>query len=367
MQDRIWANARWCRANLQTVLPAGGSGQGGLLQAMASEHPELFQCPSTPPMWDMCQPMDVFVFVDAAMHLLFLGTHKALSKEFVPRWLKQHRKLSSYAQELNRKLRLVSDMKLSYLDILPSAGSDEKKATYGGWLSRNLLAHCRVSRWLQSHLPRCRKTDGGGGKWPSHNNYWMYKKCEIKAFCEERMIPMEGAPRGLCALQSWFTRLLASPEKSFHHFDDDDIFEYIQCQTTTKELVESMELSAEERRELFMKYVREKRLIPPQVARESVAAVKEDEVAGDMMDLISLHHCVVARVMGAASAASVGRHVKMFLTLLHVIDKKIDVGGVRVKRELVSKQNYLTLLNLEETINRFGPMRLLWEGGRMGE
>ena len=47
--------------------------------------------------------------------------------------------------------------------------------------------------------------------------------------------------------------------------------------------------------------------------------------------------------------------------------QKIDVGGVRVKRELVSKQNYLTLLNLEETINRFGPMRLLWEGGRMGE
>ena len=37
------------------------------------------------------------------------------------------------------------------------------------------------------------------------------------------------------------------------------------------------------------------------------------------------------------------------------------------KPELVSRMNYLTLLNLGDTIRHFGPLRWLWEGGRMGK
>ena len=93
MQNKIWNNAMWSRTYVKTEIASKQSGDYRLLQAMQTEHPELFKCPDTPPMWDIYEPMDVFVFVDAAMHLLFLGTHKVLTKEFVPRWLKENRKL----------------------------------------------------------------------------------------------------------------------------------------------------------------------------------------------------------------------------------------------------------------------------------
>ena len=90
----------------------------------------------------------------------------------------------------------------------------------------------------------------------------------------------------------------------------------------------------------------------------------------EMEDLISLHYCMVARVMGGAEGECVGRHVKMFLRLLHTVDQRMSGSSrpqCKWKPVLASRPNFLTLLNLEEAIKHYGPMRLLWEGGRMGK
>ena len=370
LRDRVWANAM-CHHQLED----NGDGGQSYIRDQVRDHPEKFSLPSLPPMWELKGPMKVEMFVDVAMHLLFLGTHKALCKDFLSRWLVGEKKLSSYSMGLNHKLKLVSSLKLMWMDVLPSAGGDEKKMTYGGWLSRNMIAHCRLSMWLHCHLPDCKSKESGVCS-PVHGNYDQYSEKDIRAFCEERMIPMEGAPRdNKQMLQWWFEKMRKSPSLSFGHYDEDGILEYIHNHTADTELLQSLELPEEERRRVFFDHVASNKCVPPVVVTKKYGKKVSDKMAKAMVELIRVHQCMVARVMSGASGASVGRHAKMFLALLHKFDKQMRGFGGRKKvapkeaekLELVSRMNYMTLLNMEDAIGHFGPLRLLWEGGRMGK
>ena len=370
LRNKIWNNAVW-----NDTRSKNESDNDSYMEDQERDHPEKFDLPSTPPLWELKGPMRTDMFVDAPMHLLFLGTHKALCKDFLSRWLVGEKKLSSYSMGLNDKLKLVNSLKLSWMDVLPTAGSDEKKMTYGGWLSRNMIAHCRLSMWLHSHLPFCKESEDGPHA-PVHNNYETYTNKEIMGWFADRMIPADLAPTdSLHKLRWWFEHMRRSPEKCFQHYDEDDILEYIHNHTTDTELMQSLELPQEERRSVFFDYVVRKECLPPVVRTTKHNPNNENDMGGGMIDLIRTHQCMVARVMGGASGASVGRHAKIFLTKMHRMDK--EMRGFAVNRkvkekdahklELVSRQNYMTLLNMEHAIDHYGPLRLLWEGGRMGK
>jgi hypothetical protein len=100
---------------------------------------------------------------------------------------------------------------------------------------------------------------------------------------------------------------------------------------------------------------------PPEVPPRS----EVNSVLKDILDLISLHLCIVSRVMHGCSGKSVGRHVKLYHTIFHRVDKAL--GTSKTKSTVVKQMNLITVLNLESTIDRFGPLRYLWEGGGMGE
>jgi hypothetical protein len=57
--------------------------------------------------------------------------------------------------------------------------------------------------------------------------------------------------------------------------------------------------------------------------------------------------------------------VKLYLTIFHRVDKAL--GTSKTKSTVVKQMKFITLLNLEPTTDRFGPLRYLWEGGGMGE
>lgn len=42
------------------------------------QHPEIFQLPELPPYWTFNKTVDVSMFIDAYMHILFLGCIKAI-------------------------------------------------------------------------------------------------------------------------------------------------------------------------------------------------------------------------------------------------------------------------------------------------
>jgi hypothetical protein len=111
----------------------------------------------------------------------------------------------------------------------------------------------------------------------------------------------------------------------------------------------------------FDKYVETGKKHPPEVPPSfDVNSVRED-----ILDLISLQLCIVSRVMHGCSGKSVGRHVKLYLTIFHRVDKALGTGNNNPT--VISQMNLITLLNLEPTIDRFGPLRYLWEGVGMGE
>ena len=64
------------------------------------------------------------------------------------------------------------------------------------------------------------------------------------------------------------------------------------------------------------------------------------------------------------------REILLFLSSVHIID--LSLHDARKKSENVmpfwlTKYNYLSLLNLPETMYKFGPLINLWEGSNQGE
>ena len=89
-----------------------------------------------------------------------------------------------------------------------------------------------------------------------------------------------------------------------------------------------------------------------------------EEVSNLMVDLVILYHCFVFRVMGGdPNIQSITRYIKAFLTKVHDLENCRSV----INSLLVNRPNFLTLLNIPNQLERFGPIRSLWEGGEMGE
>ena len=60
------------------------------------------------------------------------------------------------------------------------------------------------------------------------------------------------------------------------------------------------------------------------------------------------------------------RSIKIYLTMVHRFDIALNGDSGR-KFTWVSKSNYLSLLNIPQQMNLYGPMRCYWEGGYRGE
>ena len=65
--------------------------------------------------------------------------------------------------------------------------------------------------------------------------------------------------------------------------------------------------------------------------------------------------------MDGADTKSISRHTIGFLIKIHKLDRlnAIDTQNYM----LISRPNFLTLLNNPDSIEQFGPPRSIWEGG----
>ena len=76
----------------------------------------------------------------------------------------------------------------------------------------------------------------------------------------------------------------------------------------------------------------------------------------------------------------IDRHVKLFLTQTNRIEQKMEKAASTSKKAaskskkrkqdlplIIGRMNFISLLNLQAIVNRYGPMRLLWELGPYGE
>ena len=82
------------------------------------------------------------------------------------------------------------------------------------------------------------------------------------------------------------------------------------------------------------------------------SGVLEENLIKTLADIIILYNCLVSRViMGGADTKSTPRHINGFLTKIHQLDRpnRIDTQ----KCMLISRPNFLTVLNIPDSIERF--------------
>ena len=326
-------------------------------------HPSDYELPSLPPLWSINEHVDIAIFIDAYMHLLFLGVQKALSSGLISRYLTPQRKLQSYIKTLNIKLGYIHALKASYMPIHKSCGAT--KLNFGGCLSRHWLSICRLTKWLFSHICICHPVlEESTNTPPDHFDFIRYNPGQIRHFCHSRGIPVMDASSSAIRIQEWFSDVMESPTNSFAHYTDNDIITFIKEQCPMEfESVSDFDDVDNRRREFFL-YVYRKELIPP--IRSNFSNNQSEEQDELITDVIVLYHSFVGRVMGSCTPESVDRHAKAFLTAVHKLDNSLN-GSINNNPMILDKVNFLTLLNASHAIRRFGSARSLWEGGAMGE
>lgn len=128
-----------------------------------------------------------------------------------------------------------------------------------------------------------------------------------------------------------------------------------------------MELDPENRRLMFFQYIQKNRSIPPK--RLFVFDCDVSDMA--INHLTQLLLCIISRAMVGAS--DIDRHVKLFLTQTNIIERVMDNASTQSNKRkknlplIIGRMNFISLLNLQATVDRYGPMRLLWELGVYGE
>ena len=83
-----------------------------------------------------------------------------------------------------------------------------------------------------------------------------------------------------------------------------------------------------------------------------------------------VYHCIY-NDSGEHTFTEVDREVTIYLTNLHIVQKTINdihkTGIDEINAYWLKKYNFLSLLNIPETIDKYGPLINLWEGSNQGE
>jgi hypothetical protein len=347
------------------ALYASNSPNSPELENQLIDDPLSFQLPLFPPLWDIKQNFGVDVFVDCPMHLLFLGTYKSLNKIHLPRFLTPISKKSTGMKLINQRLEYITERvtkylvqaHIRYLPLHPSCGSTD--ITYGSWLSKNWISHQRISKWIHADLPSYGRKDVN--KSDLGKEYCLYTLQQIRRWCSTRGVTFCADLKKVGPARIWFVNLVNDFKQLFSHYTEDEIFTYIKDKITTRRFEEIQMMTSANRQEWFDTYVESQKIHPPEVP----PSFDVESIRKDIQDLFSLHLCIVSRVMHGCFGKSVGRHVKLYLTIFHRVDKAL--GTKKNIPTIIKQMNLITLMNLEPTIDRFGPLRYLWEGGGMGE
>ena len=343
-----------------------------------TEHPEQYRMPSFPAFWCL-RDADIHTFPTAIAHEIFLGNVKFVTEVLLlENYVCLSGKEKSFLSILEKKLQLLGSFKLSYMITPNKAGKGDCDFTFKGLQCKEWLSIARVSKWLFGHALFCDPEDldftysakgqkqGMGGFSNSDQEKW----CRRRGISVQTM-PKTNRKTNSVAQHIWFDDLIHSPEKLFGHFDDSDILDVTREWHADFFQNELEGLSdADEIRSLFYDYVASKqsqpnesdRVYPPDRYFYALDTIEDNDIS----EIISLHLCLISRLMGVEAqdrVTEIKKLVMMFLTKVHRFDLKCTPtkdGNASNKPSLFSKPNLLSLLNLPDDIERYGHMRLLW-------
>ena len=296
---------------------------------MMEDNPDMFDHLPTPASWDIPN-FELHHFVEAVMHLLFLGIVKQTLMQ-TNRWLAKKRKWTAFSQDMCGRMEDLEALALEFC----KARSYGTTGKFGGKVSENYLADARVLPWLFANLP-----------FVAEDPEWVEPK-----------LPVDG----------WLVK---------------DLQQWLKVRRLPHTAKKAVLL---ERVKGYMA----KDSVPP--VAPPVGGPVED-VLHMLECLTALIGRLMATEVTGHSILSVKRHIRMFLDAYEVVDRplretelckddaigeELDAesmetdAGLATKKQTkpgaVSHYNFLCLPNLVAMMERYGSLRNLWEGGFMGE
>ena len=248
--------------------------------------------------------VEIWQHVDTIMHLLFLGVVKKTMRT-ISEWLKARSKFEAFIKVERDILKFIQSLRLSFFKALPFA--TEKM---GGYVSENYLGICRVLKWFYGVLEFA---------------------AADKAFVEPDM-PQErwNKPDNVAWLK-------------LRGLDHDGY--------------------APEVRARVKQFMEQDGGPPPVLSPKGGGALPL------VLDVVASLHAMVASIMVEKVTKDTIRrascNIKVFLTLFERLDEGLRESGN--DSAWVSSYNFVCLLNLPMLMEKYGPLRNLWEGAFQGE
>ena len=116
------------------------------LQEEKEKFPERFGQPTYPPSWSV--PNGISSFIDAPMHLIFLGCVKLMNKRMLD-WAALFKKETMLVRSFSAMIPSIYDLKLEWCKIFPLSNG----TIFSGLVSENWLAVAKLSKWMYMRLP----------------------------------------------------------------------------------------------------------------------------------------------------------------------------------------------------------------------
>ena len=245
----------------------------------------------------------LYQHVDVIMHLLFLGVVKTVVRKIM-NWAKARNKNASLLRYASGVLDSVSSLGVPWCKAFEYRGGK-----LGGWVSENYLAMTRLAKWFYSALGDL-YTERAYVQPDKPVKDWKCK--ELEGWLKARGLKYSGNKPVLIARVNGCMRQPGGP---------------------------------------------------PEL--KSVKAGPVENALNVINALVAMISRLMATKVDSHVVADCERHIKVFLNAFHAFDlrfdKKDDIPS------WISSYNFMCLLNLPSVMERFGPLRLLFEGGKNGE
>ena len=240
------------------------------------------------------------------MHLLFLGVAKA-TRQLIHKWISDTKRLTGYNKITNDIFKPISDMGLEWCKLL---------VANSGWVSDNYIAFTRICKWY----------------------YYPILTLQEKEVYQEPNIPIKYWYVKMC--KDWLTA---------HGDDTSGRIDVLKARIIAlKEDIDN-----------------------PPVLKENICCSVQaiNNLIGSLVSMIS---SIMKHEVTDESIDDSDREIKLYLSNLNIAQNGvISLGDVDMSKKSkplwLSKYNFLSLLNIPQSMKLFGPMINLWEGSNQGE
>jgi hypothetical protein len=282
--------------------------------SMANESFQTNNLRLVPATWNI-PGLDICHHIDALMHLCFLGITKANSTDLINSWLKCHRKANAFKEKSTRILKEIGKMSIYWCNV---------ETQFGGYVSENWLAYCRIYKYIHQFLDVLSPSDEVYSD-PIDVPLSRYNLKQKKAWLRARELNGIYGKSRKSDVEAAFLPFTSLPTEEF----------------------------------------------PP-----IVQPVHSNATLEEVNQVVISWHACVSRIMSVKTnpcemtVQDLDRHIKVFLTNVDIFDKtRRAKATTRIQKLPVwrRKSNYMGLLNYPATMKEMGPLRPLSELDFKGE